>query len=268
MDSFLTTRKGRQLTNLLVVFLAVLSLFFLFKFINEVKQGSYIGREAGSQNTINVAGEGEVFAVPDVATFSFTVSDKQADASEAQRVVTNSMNKILEALEDQDIDEKDVKTTSYNIYPRYEYKQIQCFSYPCNPSERVLSGYEVSHRVLIKVRDTEDTGTLLALVGEMGADNVSGINFSIDDEEELKEEARALAITDAQEKAERLAKDLGVKLVRIVSFYESNGGNYYARAESASFDLAYGGDDIAPKPSIPTGENKISSSVNITYEIK
>jgi len=268
MDSFFTTSKGKHVTNLLLIFLAVLSLFVFFKFINEVKRSSFIGREAGVHNTISVSGEGEVFAVPDIATFSFTVRDEQADANSAQKVVTDSMNKILAELEEEGIEEKDIKTTSYNIYPRYDWVQRQCITYPCSGGEQVLRGYEVTHSVHIKVRDTETTGELLSLVGEMGADNVSGINFSIDDEELLEADARELAIDDAKKKAERLANDLGVKLVRIVSFYESGGERYhdYARAE-LSFDSAVGG-GAEKAPSIPTGENKISSNINITYEIR
>ncbi len=267
MNSLFETRRGKNLANFIIILLAVSSLFIFFKFINEVKRSSFIGREAGVQNTITISGEGEVFAVPDVATFSFTVRDEQADANSAQVSVTETMNKILEALDKNGIDEKDVKTTAYNIYPQYEWTQIQCIRYPCPGGEQRLKGYEVSHSVLIKVRDTDDTGTLLSLVGEMGADNVSGINFSIDDEEALNEEARELAIKDAKEKAERLADDLGIKLVRIISFYESKNNPYYARVESLAYDSGFGG-DIAPTPNIPTGENKISSNVNITYEIR
>jgi uncharacterized protein YggE len=96
---------------------------------------------------------------------------------------------------------------------------------------------------------------------------MSGPNFTIDKEDVLKEQARKMAIDEAKEKAEKLSKDLGVKLVRIVSFSENNGGYgmpmYYDKEMSAVSSAGR-----APAPELPTGENKIISNVTITYEIR
>jgi len=74
----------------------------------------------------------------------------------------------------------------------------------------------------------------------------------------------AIAIEAAKAKAEQLAKDLGIRLVRIVNF--SEGGNYpiYGRAEFKALSA----DDAIPLPEIPVGENKIVSNVTITYEVR
>jgi uncharacterized protein YggE len=96
---------------------------------------------------------------------------------------------------------------------------------------------------------------------------VSGLTFTIDDESALQREARKKAIDDAKTKAQQLAKDLGVSLSRIVSFSENNGSPMpmYYRADA----MAMGGAmEAKSAPSVPTGQNKISSDVSITYEIK
>jgi len=253
---------------MVLLLLAIFSLLFFFKFINEVKKSGYIGREYGIQNSITVTGNGEVVSVPDIATFSFTVRSEKSTVEASQKEVTDKTNKIISALKDKGVDEKDIKTTGYNIYPQYDYNNIQCFAYPCPPSKQVLRGYEVSHSITVKVRDTKNTGDLLTMVGEYEVENVSGINFSIDDEDALMEEARSLAIDDAKNKADQLAKDLGVKLVRVVSFYENNYPMpYYADSYGV---MGKGGDmmESSVAPEIPTGENTITSNVSVTYEIR
>jgi uncharacterized protein YggE len=131
---------------------------------------------------------------------------------------------------------------------------------------RVLIGYEVRQTLSVKVRDTDEAGTIAAGVGGLGVTDIYGPNFTIDDEDDLKRDARKEAIKDAQQKARELAKDLDVRLVRVVSFSENGGGYHpmYARAEM-SMDSSAGS---APAPELPVGENQINAYVTITYEIR
>lgn len=220
--------------------------------------------------TISVTGEGEVMAVPDIGEFSFAVRAEGEDATAAQEASAEAINEILAYLKEAGVAEKDVKTQNYNLNPRYRYEERACppNSY-CPPGERVIDGYEVSQSVTVKVRDTAAAGELISGVGDRGATNISSLRFTIDDEDALKAEAREKAIADAKEKARMLADDLDVRIVRMVGYWEDQGGYpepYYARAEMA-MDSAMGfGGEVAP--SIPTGENSTISRVNITYEVK
>lgn len=246
----------------MVVTLSLLSLFLLAVSINEFKKMSIIGKDLPVINTINVSGEGEVVSIPDIATFSFTVTNESLSIINSQNAVTKSVNDILAYLGKNGVDEKDIKTTGYNIYPRYEYYNVSSSYYPSG--KQTLAGYDVSQSVQVKVRKIADAGKIIGGVGELGATNVSGLNFGFDQEDSLKAEARADAVNKAKAKAQQIAKDLGVSLGRIVSYNES--GNY-------PIMYGMGGDvmsakSIAPSPNIPSGENKITSTVNITYEIK
>jgi len=254
------------------VFLTILSIFFVVLTINAIRENEFIGADAFPQTTISVRGEGEAFAVPNVAKVSFTVREQGDDVASAQDKATEKMNTLLGTLDDFGIEEEDIKTTSYNAFPRYEYRRdtIVCVTAPCiQPAgKQVLVGYEVSQSIRLTIRDTEDAGEVLTLIGESGVDNVSGLTFTVEDEEEVIREARRLAIEDAEEKAEKLADDLDVRLVRVVSFFEESGFGepYYAFAENAGF----GGDMAVSRsaPEIPVGEDKTTVSVNITYEIR
>jgi len=247
--------------------------FMLVKTVNEYKKGMYIGRDVAVQSTIVVTGEGEVLAKPDIATFSFTVTDNAAVVADAQKKVEDKIALALQSIKKGGVDEKDIKTDGYSINPKYEYyyqpqPMITCSAEYC-PNVPVkapkIVGYEVSQTVTVKIRKIENSGTLLASVGGAGVSNVSGLTFSIDKEELVKADARDKAIKDAQLKAEKLADSLKVKLVRIVSFNENEGGYpQYYRSDAVSLS----GGRETKSVSIPTGENQIKSNVSVTYEIR
>lgn len=255
----------------IVITLALLSLFLLTKTIAEFQSYRFIGTSPSQQSLINVSGKGEVVAVPDIATFSFSVAEESLVVKEAQDENAKQINEILAYLKKNGIAEKDIKTSGYNIYPRYEYPQVRAVSpvyYPVPPSgKQTLAAYVVTQSVTVKIRDLGTAGKLLGGIGELGATDVSGLSFDFDKRDDLVKEARDKAIKEARDEAEKLAKSLGVRLVRIMSYNDS--GNYpiYAKYEA----YGRGGDmaaSVAPTPEIPVGEEKLISNVSITYEVK
>lgn len=247
----------------------VLAAFLFVKTLEEMKNYGLIGKDIPPQTTISVSGEGKTTVIPDIATVSFSVITDAAVVSDAQENATKKMNAAIAAVRSFGVEEKDIKTTGYNISPRYEYSKVivPCTQWGCPPGKQVLTGYEVSQNVSIKIRKIADAGKILSKLGETGVSDISGLTFSVDKEDAAKDDARGKAITDAKTKAEILAKQLGVSLVRIVNFSES--GNYpiyYAKTMAA--DGLGGSPQSAPIPDIPAGENTITSNVTITYEIR
>jgi uncharacterized protein len=243
-----------------VVLLAILIIFAAVKTISELKGMSYIGKSTTMQNVINVTGKGEVVTTPDIATFSFTVSEEDLIVSNAQKAATDKMTKILDYVKTSGVEEKDVKTVAYDIYPRYDYER--------NTYKQTLGGYVVSQTIQIKVRKMEDAGKLLSGIGEFGATNVSGLTFTVDSQDELAREARDKAIADAREQAEKLAASLGVRLGKMTSFYESTPYQPYPMYYSRDAAMGAGSMVENQAATIPGGESKITSNVTITYEIK
>lgn len=248
--------------------LSLLALYLLVLTVSELKSMRYIGSGVSATNTITVSGQADVSAVPDTATFSVTVQENAKEVKPAQDAAAKKSNDIVAYLKQQGIEAKDIKTADYSVYPQYEYSQGVCpTSGYCPPGKQTLTGYQVSQTITVKVRDTAKAGDLLSGVGSRGVSQVSGLSFTIDDEDALKAEARDKAIAKAKEKAEELARALGVSVVRVVGFSEE--GNYpvyaYGRG-GATMDVMSA--KAAPAPEIPTGENKIVSNVTITYEIR
>ncbi|MDZ4227187.1 MAG: SIMPL domain-containing protein [Patescibacteria group bacterium] len=190
--------------------------------------------------------------------------------ADAQDAATEKSNAVIAYLKGEGIEEKDIKTTDYNVYPQYDYTRSACSEVGyCPPGRQELRGFEVSQTLSVKVRDTEKAGGLLSGVGSRGASQVSGLSFTIDDEDALKAEARGKAIDDAQAKAKELAGQLGVSLVRVVGFYENEGGYPVPYAYGTGGDMmAVRTESAKAAPDIPVGENKIVSNVSVTYEIR
>jgi uncharacterized protein len=263
--------NSSKVKTAVVVFLTLASLLMAVSTISAVK-GWNSPADKTKVAEITVQGKGEAFAVPDIATFNYTVSEDGATVKAAQDKATPKMNAVLEYLKGQGIAEKDIKTSSYDAQPKYDYSNTNrvCPAYsPCPPGTPVIVGYTVSQTIEVKVRDTTKAGDILSGVGSKGVKYVSGLQFTIDDEDKIVDEAREQAIADAKEKAEQLAKDLGVSLVRITSFGEDRNGYPIFYRETAAMNQsmdAVGKGSAAP--AVPTGENKVTSNVTITYEVR
>lgn len=246
--------------------LVVGAAFLLILSINQIRSGQYIGQADQYQNTINVSGDGEVFAIPDTAEFSFTVTQEAEAVADAQQSVTQRSNSIISFLEEQGIDDSDLQTTGYNISPRYEFEEQSGIPRPPRGG-RTLVGYEVSQTTQVKVRDTSNVGELLSGIGQREVSSVSNISFTVEDREAVVEEARSKAIADAKAKAQKLADQLGVQLGDVVNFNESSNQPRF-RYDVAQQAEGMGGDAQVSTPQISPGENRITSNVNITYEIE
>lgn len=260
------TAVGKRMNTLLTVLGVVLIAFLAVHTLMPLKWKGHMG--AGLlDSTITVSGNGEVIAIPDIATVSFSVVENAKTVAEAQIMSTKKMETVLASLKNLGIEDTDIKTTDYTAYPRYEYYSQSCTQFSCPPGKQTLTGYEVRQTIMVKIRKIDDAGKVLGEVGEAGVSDISGINFMVDNEDEKIREARQMAIEDARSQAKELAKDLGVRLGDIVSFNESGVGYpmpvYYAK------DMAMGmGGSGESSPQLPTGENKIVSNVTITYKIK
>lgn len=246
----------------IVLVAVVLSLFLVAKTVNEFRYP--VGDNTPSP-TITVSGKGEVYVKPDIATISFGVTAESLDISKAQTQSAEKINAIIAALKKLGIDEKDIKTTNYNMYPRYEYQKTSVM-YPYESGKQVLVGYVVTQGITVKVRDLSKSGVVLSSLGELGATDISGLSFEVDNDDAVKSAARAQAIADAKVNAEVMAKALGVRLVKITGFSENSYYPYAYKTAVMEQSVRDGAGNVAPE--MPTGENLITSNVSVTYEIR
>jgi hypothetical protein len=127
-------------------------------------------------------------------------------------------------------------------------------------------GYEITQSLEVKIRDLSKIGLIIETGTSNGANEVGDLQMKVDKEDEFKSQARASAIVKAKEKAKELAKQVGVKLGRITNFSEDYNYPVYYGSTDAMSKSAEGIGGGAPD--IQTGQNKITSTVSITYEIE
>ncbi len=219
----------------------------------------------GQAATISVSGEGEITAIPDIATIIFTVRESAKTVPEAQKLAEVKVIKAIAAVSALGVDKKDQKTLSYTVNPKYEYPNPVYSGYTQMPtvSSPKLVGYEVSQTIQVKVRKIESAGEVFGALGKVNITEISGPEFTVDNMEKVEADAKALAIKDAKEKAKVTAKALGVDLGEITQFSEDNGGYYPMMYSKAATSPSAAADAV----SIPQGENVIKSHVTITYSL-
>jgi len=215
-----------------------------------------VGQAAPVTRTLNVNGLGSTYLTPDIAYIYIGVHSEGATASEVVAANKTQTNAVLDALKAAGVDEKDLRTTNFSIWPSQQYSP-----------EGAVTGtiYMVDNTVYVTVRDLDGLGDLLDSTIAAGANSINSIQFDVADKSVAVKEARAKAVEDAKTQAQELADAAGVKLgdIQNISFYdnspypvfEGKGGGGGAMAADSSV-------------SIQPGQLTISVSVNITYDIK
>lgn len=208
--------------------------------------------------TTTVSAEGKVTVSPDIAKLSFSVVSEGVNPKTLADSNNKKMKAAIDFIKSQGIEEKDIKTTEYNLSPRYEYDE--------KTRKTFISGYTLTQTILVKVRDLNKTADVLAGLPPLGINQVGSISFDVDEPEKYLSDARNQAFDRAKEKAKAMAEKNGVKLGRVINFYEYQPLSYYGQTKMAS---GLGGAEAAPVvPQIQPGSEEVTVQVSVTYEIK
>jgi hypothetical protein len=164
------------------------------------------------------------------------------------------MDAVIAKLKADGIADSDIRTVSYNVTPQYDQRGDQ--------SQPVLRGYQVQNMVEVKTTNVAGLGALLDDAVGSGATRIFGINFEASDMEALKGQARDQAMSNAQAKAQQLAKDAGVTLGRPIAVDESDTGGVTPLRAPAAAQAA------APTTPIQPGQLQISTTVRVTWSIQ
>ncbi|MGB3988573.1 MAG: SIMPL domain-containing protein [Minisyncoccales bacterium] len=253
--------KDNKIFNLLIAILTGLLVVLIVAFSVKSKELDCIRQSGNFRDAISVSGLGEIFVEPDMGVVVLAVSNESKKVEDALTENSRRSNKVIEFIKSQGIDEKSIKSVGFNINPRYEYYQTT--EYPSG--RRVLTGYQVFHGLEIKVKEIDKVGAIIEGAIEAGANEASDIRFVIEDEKNYRDEARSIAVADAKTKAQKLADELGVDIVKIIGYSE---GNVSPISLNKEFRVV---EEFALSDSsldLQSGENLIRSNVTIVYEIR
>jgi len=237
------------LLAIFLVYLIVLSGAFVQKTLRESR---FVGFAPLSAPTITVSATGEASAIPDIATVDLGISVTASSANVAQDQNTEKMNELIAAIKEFGIAETDLKTSSYSLYPQYDY----------DVSPAVIVGYQAVQSLTVKIRDNEIIGRVLEAAGNNGVTDVGSLRYEIDDDSAIAAEARQEAIAEARKQAQDIASAMGARLGDVVDYseYQNSDDDIYLRsyAEIAADSAA---------PDIQVGENEVAMTISVTYAI-
>lgn len=214
---------------------------------------------APAQQGITVVGEGSAPVEPDIAVANIGVQVANTDVKAASSEAQELMNAVLAAIQEQGIAQEDIQTSGFSIFADFG---------PAGPTGEQAQTplYRVSNNVNATIRDLTLVPAVLDAAIGAGANNIFGVNFSIDDPSAAASVARAQAIENAQAKAQDLAELTGLQLGNVVSVSEiigSNGGFYGSSGLAAMGQAGYGGGGgpIAP------GQLNVNVQLEVIYSV-
>lgn len=219
--------------------------------------GKFVETRDRERLTISVSGNGRVFAPPNIAELSLGVqTGRRETAKVAMETLRKDMDAIFRIVKDHGVEEKNIRTEHFSLNQVYDWTE----------KGQVFRGFEANQSFSVRVRDLDQVDNVLTAATEAGANQVGGIQFTIDDPEVQRAEARKTAIIEAQKKAQILAANLGKRLGNLKGFSEGSDGwvqpMMLMRAEKAGM----GGD--APDLPLPAGEQEVTVKVTLTYELQ
>ncbi len=203
---------------------------------------------------ITLSGHGEVRATPDVAFVTSGVLSQGTTAADALAANTKAMTDLFAALKAAGIEDKDVQTSNFSVQPRYDFS---------NGQAPKLVGYDVSNTVTVKIKKIDEMGALLDKLVQSGSNQITGISFDVSKPEQATDEARKLAVADAQRKAKVYAEAMGVVLGNVVQISEGSAVQPPMPMVRATMMKA----DAAPPVPVAAGEQTLAADVNVIWEI-
>lgn len=206
---------------------------------------------------VSITGHSKVEYQPDEATVLLGVQvDKALSSAQALSEMNDKTDKIIEALKALGISEDSITTQDFSIYTHYDYIE--------NSSE--ATGCDARQQLSIKLEDIKDNKELISSVinkaSEAGANRIDGVNFDVSNLEDLKQQARLQAITDAKTKAGSLANAAGVQLKKVVGWWE-NIIQVPGLNQQYYYDGKGGGNS-----SVANGVQEIIIDVSLNYQVK
>lgn len=235
-------------------------LFFIFLFVF-AKWGPAINFNTSSQlkgNPLVVSGQGKVTVTPDIAKVSFGITENGSSLKKVQDSVNTKSKSLTDAIKKLGILEKDIKTISYNVYPQYDWTS----------TNNKITGYQVSTSYEVTIKDFDLVNDALVIATSEGANIAGNVSFEINDstKTEKMNEARVIAVKNAKDKAEGLAKAAGITLGKVVNVSESQENN----SRMYAVPMAGGGletKDVA-NPDIQPGTTDLDVTVSLSYEVR
>lgn len=207
---------------------------------------------------VTVSGEGVATAAPDIAIIQSGVVTRAQTAGAALKDNAAAMTKVLAAIKQAGVEDRDVGTSGLSVQPQYDYGDNSG-----GPRAPKLVAYEVRNTVTIRSRAVDRLGALVDTLVQAGSNQIDNLAFDVSDRDRRLDEARKEAIEDARRKAEIFAKAAGAKLGRPISIDETE----FAEPPVRPMAMRAKAMDAAPTP-IARGEQEMRVRVTVRWGLE
>ncbi len=211
------------------------------------------------QTGLWVNGEGKISVAPDIAVLTLGIESQEVSVAVAQANASEAMDKVIQALKAQGIEDKDIQTQYFSIYQVTNW----------NNNKEEITGYRVTNTLTVKVRAVDKAGEVIDAVVAAGGDltRINGITFTVDEPADYYVQARELAITHATGKAQQMADKTGIKLGKVTYISEST-SNYGPVYRNYALEDSYMGiPAVTSATPVSIGQLEITATVQIAYAI-
>lgn len=205
---------------------------------------------------LNLSAYGETKIAPDMATINFGVMTEAPTAAVAMVQNAERMTRVVAALRNAGIAERDIQTSGLNLSAQYDYQQNQ-------PPK--LRGYQASNRVTVNIYDMDSVGVTADAVVAAGVNQIDGIAFGLRDPKAAEDQARQAAVRALQSKAQLYAQALGVQLGGVRSLTE--GGGYSPQPPMPMYRMAAQAMDSAESTPVQGGELTVRIDITGVYDL-
>ena len=210
---------------------------------------------------ITVTGQAEIMVVPDEVAFNLRVVTMDKNLADAQAKNDQIVKTLLALARKYQIPPTQVQTDHIGLGQRYTDEEV-------TKKPPVFLGYTVTKKVTIVLRDVSKAEELLADVFKSGVSEIEDVLFRTTQIRKYKDQARALAIRAAQEKASALAREIGQTIGKAYSITEEGlTDRSYSQNISNSIGLTRG-TDSDDEGTIALGQISVTARVLVSFELK
>ncbi|WP_318618291.1 SIMPL domain-containing protein [Sporosarcina sp. YIM B06819] len=202
------------------------------------------------RRVMTVTGIGNLTVAPDTAQIQLEVRTENKQLNHAQKENAYEMNQVIDSLLRLGIPREDIQTVSYNIIPQYDYIE----------GKQVFRGYEVTNAITVKITDIDQVGNVIDVAVQNGANGVSTIRFTVENEPLYYQQALSLALKNSLAKAQTMADTMQLHLdptpIKIVEEH---------RAESVAPRM-FAAKEMSGSTPIEQGQMMISATVEVQFQ--
>ena len=207
--------------------------------------------------TVSVSGTGKATATPDMATIRSGVATNAATAKEALAANNSAMAKILKLFKSKGIEDRDIQTSGFSVYPEYARQE------PGKRRPNKIVSYRVSNQVQVRVRNLAGLGEIMDALVQAGSNQISGVTFGLSEPARITNEARKKAIGDARLRAELYAQASGMKVGKVIKISEQA----TVRPPSPVYGARMAMAEMASSVPVAAGEQEVSATIHVSYEL-